>query len=72
MLSGFFICCPVTEFRPKQSAKEVTEDARSRLKDDSLENLDDLPPPDVLAQEIIEHLEAALLSFRDVAAGLAK
>ena len=40
------------------------------LKDDSLENLDALPPPDVLAQEIIEHLEAALASFRDVAAGL--
>ncbi|CAG1004694.1 putative type I restriction enzymeP M protein [Burkholderiales bacterium] len=41
------------------------------LKDDSLDNLDELPPPDVLAQEIIEHLEAALHSFRDVAAGLA-
>lgn len=40
------------------------------LKDDSLDNLDELPPPDVLAQEIIEHLEAALSSFRDVAAGL--
>jgi type I restriction enzyme M protein len=40
------------------------------LKDDSLENLDDLPPPEVLQQEIIEHLEAALASFRDVAAGL--
>lgn len=40
------------------------------LKDDSLDNLDDLPPPDVLQQEIIEHLEAALASFRDVAAGL--
>jgi len=40
------------------------------LKDDSLDNLDDLPPPDVLALEIIEHLEAALASFRDVALGL--
>ena len=40
------------------------------LKDDSLDNLDDLPPPDVLQQEIIDHLEAALASFRDVAAGL--
>ena len=40
------------------------------LKDGSLDNLDDLPPPDVLQQEIIEHLEAALASFRDVAAGL--
>ncbi|MBP9712602.1 MAG: hypothetical protein KBD60_02800 [Sterolibacterium sp.] len=37
------------------------------LKDDSLDHLDDLPPPDVLQQEIIEHLEAALASFRDVA-----
>jgi type I restriction enzyme M protein len=42
------------------------------LKDDSLENLDDLPPPDVLQQEIIEHLEAALAAFRDVASGLPK
>ena len=40
------------------------------LKDDSLDNLDDLPPPDVLQQEIIEHLEAALAAFRDVAIGL--
>ena len=42
------------------------------LKDDSLDNLDDLPAPDVLQQEIIEHLEAALLAFRDVAASLPK
>lgn len=40
------------------------------LKDDSLDNLDDLPAPDVLALEIVEHLEAALASFRDVAAAL--
>ncbi|HET6432555.1 class I SAM-dependent DNA methyltransferase [Dyella sp.] len=40
------------------------------LKDDSLDNLDNLPPPDVLAQEIVEHLESALRSFRDVAAAL--
>jgi type I restriction enzyme M protein len=40
------------------------------LKDDSLDNLDDLPPPEVLQQEIIDHLEAALASFRDVAIGL--
>lgn len=42
------------------------------LKDESLDNLDDLPPPDVLQLEIIEHLEAALLAFRDVAASLPK
>jgi type I restriction enzyme M protein len=42
------------------------------LKDDSLDHLDDLPLPEVLAQEIIDHLEAALASFRDVAAGLVR
>jgi len=41
------------------------------LKDDSLDNLDELPPPEVLQQEIIDHLEAALVAFRDVAVGLA-
>ncbi len=40
------------------------------LKDDSLDNLDDLPPPDVLQLEIIDHLEAALAAFRDVASSL--
>lgn len=40
------------------------------LKDDSLDDLDNLPAPDVLAQEIVEHLEAALLSFKEIAAGL--
>jgi type I restriction enzyme M protein len=40
------------------------------LKDDSLDNLDDLPPPDILQQDIIEHLEAALASFRQVASAL--
>jgi hypothetical protein len=42
------------------------------LKDQSLDNLDDLPPPEVLQQEIIEHLEAALSAFRDVAAALCR
>lgn len=42
------------------------------LKDDSLDNLEDLPAPDVLQQEIIEHLQAALAAFRDVAAALPK
>jgi len=40
-----------------------------RIDDGRLENLDDLPPPDMLAQETIEHLEA-LASFRDAATGL--
>lgn len=40
------------------------------LKDQSLADLDNLPDPDVLAEEIIENLEAGLASFREVAAGL--
>lgn len=33
------------------------------LKDDSLEDSDDLPPPDELAREIAEDLQAALEQF---------
>lgn len=40
------------------------------LKDDIIDDLENLPAPDVLAQEIIEHLEAALASFREVANAL--
>ena len=34
------------------------------LKDDSLEDSENLPEPDVLAQEIVEDLEAALVQFK--------
>lgn len=37
------------------------------LKDDSLEDIDSLPEPDVIAAEIVENLEAALEQFRGVA-----
>jgi type I restriction enzyme M protein len=40
------------------------------LKDDSLADSDNLPPPEVIAQEIVEDLEAALEQFRLVAADL--
>jgi len=40
------------------------------LKDSSLTDLDNLPDPDVLAEEIIENLEAGLESLRSVLAGL--
>jgi len=40
------------------------------LKDKSLTDLDNLPEPDELAEEIIENLEAGLNSFRAVLAGL--
>jgi type I restriction enzyme M protein len=40
------------------------------LKDKSLADLDNLPEPDVLADEIIENLEAGLNSFRAIATSL--
>jgi type I restriction enzyme M protein len=42
------------------------------LRDDSLEDMDNLPAPEVIAQEIIEDLEAALTEFAAVAQSLAK
>ena len=40
------------------------------LKDKSLEDSEDLPAPDVLAQEIADDLQTALEQFRTVAQGL--
>lgn len=40
------------------------------LKDKSLADLDNIPDPDVLAEEILESLESALESFRSVAGAL--
>jgi type I restriction enzyme M protein len=40
------------------------------LRDDSLEDVDNLPPPEVIAQEIVEDLEAALAEFAAIASGL--
>ena len=40
------------------------------LKDQSLTDLDNLPEPDELAEEIVENLEAGLASFREILAGL--
>jgi len=40
------------------------------LRDESLEESDNLPDPDVLAQEIVEGLEAALEQFREITADL--
>lgn len=36
------------------------------LKDASLADLDNLPEPEVLAEEIIEHIEASLINFKNV------
>jgi type I restriction enzyme M protein len=37
------------------------------LKDESLEESENLPDPDILAQDIVEDLEAALEQFRQIA-----
>lgn len=42
------------------------------LKDDSLADLDNLPEPSDLAEEIIENIEAGLVNFRNVVAALGK
>ncbi len=36
------------------------------LKDKSLTDLDNLPDPDILANEIIENIESGLYSFREI------
>jgi len=36
------------------------------LKDESLADSDNLPPPEVIAQEIVDDLEAALAQFREI------
>ena len=36
------------------------------LKDESMEDAENLPPPDVLAAEIVDQLEAALEEFRGI------
>ncbi|GAB4176171.1 MAG: class I SAM-dependent DNA methyltransferase [Wenzhouxiangellaceae bacterium] len=40
------------------------------LKDESLSDTENLPPPEVIAQEIVEDLEAALEQFREIAEDL--
>ena len=37
------------------------------LKDDSLEDSTNLPDPDIIAQEIVEDLQAALAQFAEIA-----
>lgn len=42
------------------------------LRDESLEDMDNLPSPDVIAREIVEDLEAALAEFAAIAESLAR
>jgi len=44
--------------------------ARLWLKDQSLEDSANLPAPDIIAQEIVEDLQAALAQFGEIAADL--
>jgi type I restriction enzyme M protein len=62
-------------FRPFDYAELAKRDKLNLdifwLKDASQEDPDSLPPPDEIAAEIAESLEAALARFRSVAARLA-
>ena len=42
------------------------------LRDESLEDSENLPDPDIIAAEIVEDLEAALEQFREIATDLEK
>ena len=42
-----------------------------RAEDESLDDVDSLPPPDEIAAEIVENLQAALEAFQAVAEELA-
>ena len=60
------------KFKYEESAGDKTSLDLFWLKDRSLTDLDNLPEPDTLAEEIIENLESGLDSFREVLAGLRK
>ncbi|UIJ35130.1 class I SAM-dependent DNA methyltransferase [Allobranchiibius sp. GilTou73] len=79
-LDEFVAACTATERVESERWKSFTYDeivARDKanlditwLKDDSLEDLDNLPSPDVIAREIVEDLTASLAEFEAVAASL--
>ncbi len=61
-------------FRPFSYDELVARDKASLdifwLRDESLEDTDNLPPPEVIAAEIVEDLEAALAQFAEIAVSL--
>jgi type I restriction enzyme M protein len=63
-------------FRPFTYEELVTRDKASLdifwLRDNSLEDTDSLPPPHVIAAEVVEDLEAALAQFAEIAETLAQ
>jgi type I restriction enzyme M protein len=64
------------QFKPFTYEELITRDKASLdvfwLRDESLEDTDNLPPPEVIAAEIVEDLQAALAEFAAVAASLAE
>jgi type I restriction enzyme M protein len=67
---------PQGRWRKYSHAELIARDKTSLdlfwLKDDSLTDLDNLPEPDILAETIIDNIEAGLASFRAVAEKLGK
>lgn len=61
-------------FRPFTYDELVSRDKASLdifwLRDESLEDTDNLPAPHIIAAEIVEDLEAALAQFAEIAASL--
>ena len=57
---------PVRDKRTRQLRYETMEDDLTYAKEE-LDNLENLPPPDVIAAEIVDNLEAALEQFQAVA-----
>ncbi len=53
-------------------ARDKTSLAITWLKDKSLADLDNLPDPDELAEDIVVNIEGALESFKAIIAGLNK
>ncbi len=53
---------------PEQIARDKTSLDITWIKDKSLTDLDNLPDPDVLAEEIIENLQAGIESFKEIMA----
>jgi hypothetical protein len=67
-------CGPDGRWRVYEYEELVARDKASLdifwLKDESLADSDNLPPPEVIAQEIVDDLEAALEQFRLIAGDL--
>jgi type I restriction enzyme M protein len=65
----FTTCYRAYDCENSSTAQRATSTS-SGLRDESHEESDNLPDPDVLAQEIVEDLEAAIEQFPEIAADL--